>query len=82
MFGWFSDASVGFALESREPLGVVCEGVGQHLDRDLAAEVGVERAIDFPHPARAKEADDLNIRRFAYPRSAPRIAYSGFRPLG
>ena len=40
-----------FALEPRQALGISGERVGQDLDRDLAAERRVRRAIDLPHPA-------------------------------
>ncbi len=49
----------GFALESREPLRVLREGVGQHLDGDLPAEGGVGRAPDLSHAAGAEWRDDF-----------------------
>ena len=43
----------GFALEAREALGVRGEDVGQDLDRDLAFQLRVRRAIDLAHAAGA-----------------------------
>ena len=45
-----------FALEPREPIGIAGEGVGQDLQRDVAIELRVARAIDLPHPAGADRA--------------------------
>ena len=54
MFGWFSDASdFGFALEAGEPVGVGGERRRQDLDRDLALQLRVGRAIDLAHAAGA-----------------------------
>ena len=47
------------ALEAREPLGIVRERVGQDLDRDVAAEPRVARAIDLAHAAGAESDKDL-----------------------
>ena len=47
------------AFESRQPLGIVGEQVGQDLERDLAAQLGVAGAVDLAHAARAKRASDL-----------------------
>ena len=43
-----------FALESREPVGISRERLGQDLDRDVAIQPRVARAIDLAHAARAK----------------------------
>ena len=60
MWGWFSAASV---LASRSKRASRSEssanGVRQNLDGDLAPKVGIERAIDFTHPARADLGSDL-----------------------
>ena len=45
-----------FALESREPIGIGSEQVGQDFDRDVALERRIARAIDL---APAAGADDL-----------------------
>ena len=55
-----------FALEPRETIRVADEGVGQHLDRDVAAQLGVARAIDLAHAAGAERRDD-----FIGPESVP-----------
>ena len=48
-----------FALESREPIRVAGQGVWQDLDRDLAIQLRVARAIDLAHPADADRRNDL-----------------------
>ena len=50
---------LGFALEARQPLGVVGEGLGQDLDRDVATQLGVGRAIDLAHAAGAEGGDNF-----------------------
>ena len=60
MFGWFSEARVlRFALEPREPIGVGGERLGQDLDRDVAIQLRVARAIDLAHAAGAEGRQDL-----------------------
>ena len=44
-----------FAIEAREPAGIAREGVRQHLDRHLAAELRVPGAVDLAHAADADE---------------------------
>ena len=48
-----------FALEAGEPFQVGCERRWQDLDRDVAPEPGVARAIDFAH---ATGADQCSMR--------------------
>ena len=48
-----------FALEAGEPLGVAGERVGQDLDRDVAIQLRVARAIDLAHAAGPKGGEDL-----------------------
>jgi hypothetical protein len=48
-----------FALESREPFSVGREELGQDLQRDVAAETRIARAIHLTHAAGAKRAGDL-----------------------
>ena len=50
---------LGFALEPRQALLVRGEFGRQDLDRDLAVEPGVGRAVDLPHPALAQLGGDL-----------------------
>ena len=47
------------ALEAREALPVLGEGRGQDLDRDVALELGVGRAVDLAHAALAELGGDL-----------------------
>src|SRR6185436_13718808 len=44
----------GFALETSQALGVARHGVGEHLDRNVAIEPGVPRAVHLAHSAFAK----------------------------
>ena len=48
-----------FALEPREPLGIGGERLGQDLDRDVATELRVARAIDLAHAAGPEGGEDL-----------------------
>jgi hypothetical protein len=43
----------GFALEACEATRITSDRARQHLDRDLAFQVRVGRAIDLTHPAHA-----------------------------
>ena len=47
------------AFEAREAIGIGREELGQHLDRDVASEPRIARAIDLAHPACAERAGDL-----------------------
>ena len=49
----------GFALEPRQPLRIGRNGVGQHLDGDVALQVRVRRAVDLTHPAGADLGGDF-----------------------
>ena len=60
MFGCVSAATaLRLALEARERVGVGREPRRQHLDRDVALEPRVARAIDLAHAARAEGRRDL-----------------------
>ena len=48
---------LGLTLETRQPLGVLHEHLGQHLDRDFAVECAVDR---FPHHAHPTFTDLLD----------------------
>jgi hypothetical protein len=48
-----------FALESRQPLRIVCERFGEDLQRDVAIELRVPRAIHLAHTTRAERGDDF-----------------------
>ena len=52
-------ARARLVLEAPQALGIARERGGQHLDRDVAAEPRVARAVHLAHPARTKRADDL-----------------------
>ena len=47
------------ALETRDPIGLQREELRKDLQRDVAIEVRVTRAIDLAHPARAQRHGDL-----------------------
>ena len=50
--GWFSAASErSLALKARQSIAVLCEGFGQHLDRDIALKSPSSGPIHFPHAA-------------------------------
>src|SRR5271170_6781704 len=51
--------ALGFALEARHALRVAGEEIGQHLQRNLALQLGVERAIHLTHAAGADGRKDL-----------------------
>ena len=47
------------ALEPGQPIGIAREVIGQDLDRDLAVEPHVARAVDLAHAAGAERSEDL-----------------------
>ena len=47
------------ALEARQAIGIRGHLGRQHLERDLAPELGVASPVHLPHPARAERGDDL-----------------------
>jgi len=49
---------LGFALEAGDALGVVGEGLRQHLNGDLALQFGVGGAVDGTHTALAELGDN------------------------
>jgi hypothetical protein len=49
----------GLAPEARQRIRVLGEVAGQHLDRDVAAELRVFGAVDLAHPAAAQWRHDL-----------------------
>ena len=58
-----------FALESREPIASAATTAGRTLDRDLALQLRVGRAIDLAHAARADLRGD-----FVGPRRVPGVS--------
>ncbi|MGB7220680.1 MAG: hypothetical protein WBD07_17915 [Vicinamibacterales bacterium] len=49
----------GFALKTRQPLGVLGEGLWKYLDGDVALQAGITRSVDLTHPAGADGGDDF-----------------------
>ena len=47
------------ALEACMPVGIGGEAGGQDLDRDVATELRVARAINFAHPARSEQGSNF-----------------------
>ena len=47
--------NLGFTLEACDAVGIRFHCVGQHLDRHVASELPVVRAVHFAHPALAKQ---------------------------
>ena len=50
------------AREARHAVGILREGLGQHLDRDVAVELGVGGALDLAHAALAELGSDAVMR--------------------
>jgi hypothetical protein len=51
--------SVRFLLETAEPFGVGDDCAGQDLDRDIAPQAWIARAIDLGHAVCSDKRDDL-----------------------
>jgi hypothetical protein len=51
--------NLSLAFEARKPVGIEREEFGQDLQRDVAIEHRVTRAIDLAHPARTKRRQYL-----------------------
>ena len=52
---------VSFTLETGEPLAITGHFRRQHLQRDLALEFRISRAIHLTHASRAKGRDNLVV---------------------
>ena len=70
------------ALEPRKPIGVLCEMIGQNLERDLALQLRVARPIHFPHAACPERGDDFvrtepGARGEGHVREPPRLNLGG-----
>src|SRR5688500_9406327 len=50
---------LGFTREPRDTVGVVGKRLGQNLDRDVAIQLRIARAIHLAHSAFAKLRDDF-----------------------
>ena len=48
-----------FALEPRQPIGIGGKRLGQHLDGDVALQLGIARAVHVAHPAGTDVRCDL-----------------------
>ena len=48
-----------FAAKARQALWIVTDGGGQSLERNLAPEIRVPRAVHLAHPADAEQRHDL-----------------------
>ena len=60
MFGWFSAAAARASCSNRWRRSASAENaIGQDLDRDVATQPRVARAVDVAHAARANQRDDF-----------------------
>ena len=60
MLGWLrTPGGLRLLLEAAQAIGVLRERRGQDLDRDLAPEPRILRAVDLAHAAGADLAEDL-----------------------
>jgi hypothetical protein len=50
---------LGLALKAGDAFRIACEGVGQHLDRDVTLQPRVAGAVHLAHPAGAEKAENL-----------------------
>ena len=50
---------LSLARESCQPLRIECEPFGQYLQRDIASELRVARAVHLAHRAGTQQADDV-----------------------
>ena len=57
----------GFALKARQPLESAATSVGKHLERDVALQVRVGRAVHLAHPAHTDEGGH-SVRSDSSPR--------------
>ena len=78
MFGWESAATVlRLALEAAHAArGSDAVRLGQDLERDVAVEPRVARAVDLAHAARAEGRDDL-VRAEAGPLRETHVSVLG-----
>ena len=78
---------LGLALEAGEALGVGGEGLGEELERDVAAELRVGGALDLAHPAGADGGGDAVMRERLADQVVPSyfqftMATAGLGPCG
>ena len=72
----------GLLLEARETLGIVRHGGRQHLDRDVASELGVGGPIHLAHAAFAKLLDDAIVAEHTSGHARPPMASAAGRRSG
>ena len=65
---------LGLTLEARHAIGIVAEGRGQNLQRNVSTELRVLGAIDLPHAAGAEGGDNLVRVRGVCQKRGPRVA--------
>ena len=81
MWGWLSEASTRASRSKRaRRSGSLAKTSRQDLDRDVATELGVARAIDLAHPAGAEAAPGPDTRRAAAPSGRTRRRRSPSAP--
>ena len=68
---------LGLALEAVTGALVLAELAGDDLDRDLAAEHGIESPEDLAHGALAELVDDLELADLAELHAPPKSYHSG-----
>jgi hypothetical protein len=70
-----------FALEALEANRIGSEIGGKHLDRDVAIEPGIARAIHFTHATFAEQAGDLVVPQLLSDQVWTPVVGGGFRIL-
>src|SRR6478736_3610942 len=48
-----------FACEAGDSVGILCDGRRQHLEGDLASQLGITRPVDLAHPASTEGGEDF-----------------------
>jgi hypothetical protein len=69
------------ASKPGEPIGIVCEGVGQNLQRDIAVELGVSGTPDLAHAAGTELGGDFARAEAGAGREGHREAARNTRPF-
>ena len=69
-----------FAREARDAIRIVREHVGQDLDRDVAVQLRIARAIHLAHSAFAQLGDDLVRAEVCRASSWPPLGYGETSP--
>jgi len=66
-----------FLLEPEAALGIVREGIGQDLERDVTLQLGISRAVHLAHAAGAEQGVDAELADLAAWCQALQAAISG-----